>query len=209
MPGAFGVLVGGEGVFAVALADTGLEPPPLALRQEPGQGGSADRADRGHGLGRVCASGGGDLVGGGVEEHGGADAVRGQARPGCGQVGGDAHQGLVDREQGVDLLLEECSKSARASTKYTTTRAGSRRTRCSRAPVSSSTASTNCGSMTRVNSPKRPGAHSSGPRPQHGETAEWPGNGTSGTPDLSTRHPRDLPEAPSSGPHTLDTAPDP
>nr|WP_240204278.1 hypothetical protein [Streptomyces actuosus] len=45
------------------------------------------------------------------------------------------------------------SKNAKASTKYNTTREGNSRTRCSRAPVSSSTASTRSGSMTCVNSP--------------------------------------------------------
>ena len=87
---------------------------------------------------------------------------------------------------------EECSKSASTSTKHTTTRAGSRRTRRSRAPVSASTTSTNCGSMTRVNSPKRPGAHSSGPRPKHDETTERHSNGTSRTPDPRTRHRKTL-----------------
>lgn len=75
---------------------------------------------------------------------------------------------------------DERSKKARASTKYITTRAGSNRTRRSREPVSSRTASTSCGSMTCVNSPRWPGAYTSRADATGGGVAECRGHGTSG-----------------------------
>jgi hypothetical protein len=93
--GLAGVLVGSEGVLAGALASASLEPPASALGQEGGQGGLADRADEGRRFVRYYASGGNDLIGGGVQQHGEADAPYWEVRPGCDDVGGDAHQSLV------------------------------------------------------------------------------------------------------------------
>jgi len=100
------MLVGGEGVLGGALADTGFQPPPATLWKRAGQGRSADRTDQSYGIVGAGAAGRHDLVSGRVQQHDKAHALQREFRASRDQVGSDADQRLVDREQGLDLLLD-------------------------------------------------------------------------------------------------------